>query len=113
MTHCRSSWEKCRSCLIAGRATFTTETSTMTMNCAATVTASTSHFLRSLLLIGGLRLRCRFLGGHEQEAPEGTAPAATRRCSSRAVPSRGSRSSRLREHAREGGRHEVLAADLL
>ena len=50
-----------------------------------TVTASTSHFLRSFMSIRGL-LRCSVLGGHERAATEGTAPrradraSATRRC---------------------------------
>ena len=57
ITHCRLSWEKWRSCLIAGRATFTTATSTMTMNCAATVTASTSQ-----RLLSGLVASIAFIG---------------------------------------------------
>jgi hypothetical protein len=47
ITHCRLSSEKWRSLLIAGSATFTMATSRMTMNCAATITASASHRLVS------------------------------------------------------------------
>ena len=40
MTHCRLSWEKFRSVLIDGSATFTIATSSTTMNWAVTITAS-------------------------------------------------------------------------
>jgi hypothetical protein len=43
MTHCKLSWEKPRSVLIDGSATFTIATSRTTMNCAATMTARASQ----------------------------------------------------------------------
>src|SRR4029077_1156918 len=46
-THCRLSCEKCRSVLIDGRATFTIEISSTTMNCAVTITASATQRRRS------------------------------------------------------------------
>src|SRR4051794_4932016 len=47
ITHWRLSCEKFRSVLIDGSATFTIATSSTTMNCAATITASAAHRRRS------------------------------------------------------------------
>ncbi len=46
-THCRLSWLNCRSVLIVGSATFTIATSSTTMNCAVTITASPIQRRRS------------------------------------------------------------------
>ena len=51
ITHWRFSSAKCRSVLIAGRATFTMAISSTTMNCAATTTASASHFRREVCAV--------------------------------------------------------------
>src|SRR5919106_3050575 len=56
MTHCRSSWENPRSVWIDGSATFTTATSSTTMNCTVQRRARASHLRRD----DGMLLRSPF-----------------------------------------------------
>src|SRR3954453_20461603 len=51
MTHCRSSWENPRSVWIDGSATFTTATSSTTMNCTVQRSARASHLRRDDVML--------------------------------------------------------------
>ena len=49
MTQVRDDWEKCRSCWIAGRATFTIDASTTIISCPMQTTTRATQRRRALL----------------------------------------------------------------